>query len=133
MEEIRQLTKKKNMNKKGKKKMSKLNIGRKQKGKRWENEREKKKKWESKERGKGRMRKIKRKCLKIKTGRNVRTKKIGKRVEEMKKKNGGNEQRKNNGTGRIRNRKRNWWKKRVEEWNMERDEKIMEKGREWKS
>lgn len=53
------------------------------------------------------MRKIKRKCLKIKTGRNVRTKKIGKRVEEMKKKNGGNEQRKNNGTGRIRNRKRN--------------------------
>lgn len=34
-------------------------------------------------------------------------KKIGKRVEEMKKKNGGNEQRKNNGTGRIRNRKRN--------------------------
>lgn len=34
MEEIRQLTKKKNMNKKGKKKMSKLNIGRKQKGKR---------------------------------------------------------------------------------------------------
>lgn len=73
------------------------------------------------------MRKIKRKCLKIKTGGNVKAKEIGKELNKWRKMEEMNKER------TMWKRKRNWWKKRGEEWNIERDEEMMEKGREWKS